>query len=88
MTLPFPGPTLVGPPRRVSGVSAPGQPGDVLTGVVSLDLSTDVVSLTRQLVDIESVSRGEEQLADAVEAALRGLAHLSVTRHQDRKSVV
>jgi succinyl-diaminopimelate desuccinylase len=48
---------------------------------VSLDLSADVVELTRQLVDIESVSLAEEPLADAVEVALRGHPHLEVIRH-------
>ena len=47
---------------------------------MSLDLSTDVVALTEALVDIESVSRGEQAIADAVEAALVGLEHLEVTR--------
>ncbi len=47
----------------------------------SLDLSADVVTLTRQLVDIESVSRNEEQITDAVEAALKACSHLTVTRH-------
>lgn len=46
----------------------------------SIDLSTDVVTLTRQLVDIESVSRDEQVIADAVEAALTSLPHLSVVR--------
>ena len=41
-----------------------------------LDLTADVVTLTRQLVDIESVSRNERAIADAIEAALRALAHL------------
>ncbi|HEX2896041.1 MAG TPA: succinyl-diaminopimelate desuccinylase [Marmoricola sp.] len=45
-----------------------------------LDLSGDVVALTEALVDVESVSRNEQQLADAIEAALRPLAHLEVTR--------
>ena len=45
-----------------------------------LDLSADAVSLTRQLVDIESVSRDERAIADAVEAALRALPHLRVVR--------
>ncbi|MEO9323098.1 succinyl-diaminopimelate desuccinylase [Nocardioides sp. C4-1] len=45
-----------------------------------LDLTTDAVSLTRQLVDIESVSLGEQTIADAVEAALTALPHLTVTR--------
>jgi succinyl-diaminopimelate desuccinylase len=48
--------------------------------VPALDLTADVVSLTRQLVDIESVSLAEEPIADAVEHALRALPHLAVTR--------
>ena len=47
---------------------------------MSLDLSSDVVSLTEALVDIESVSRDEQAIADAVEAALSSVAHLEVTR--------
>lgn len=47
---------------------------------VPLDLTADVVSLTAQLVDIESVSLNEQSIADAVEAALRAYPHLSVTR--------
>ncbi len=50
-------------------------------GPVELNLTADVVALTAQLVDLESVSHHEEAIADAVEAALRPLAHLSVTRH-------
>jgi len=46
-----------------------------------LDLTADAARLTQQLVDIESVSRNELGIADAVEAALQGLAHLAVTRH-------
>jgi succinyl-diaminopimelate desuccinylase len=45
-----------------------------------LDLHADVVTLTRRLCDIESVSRGEQAIADAVEAALVRLDHLEVTR--------
>ncbi|MGZ4781519.1 MAG: succinyl-diaminopimelate desuccinylase [Oryzihumus sp.] len=45
-----------------------------------LDLSTDVVSLTAALCDLESVSGNEHALADAVEEALTALPHLSVTR--------
>ncbi|MBC2932993.1 succinyl-diaminopimelate desuccinylase [Nocardioides sp. zg-1228] len=45
-----------------------------------LDLSADVVTLTRQLVDIPSVSHEEQEIADAVEAALTALPHLTVTR--------
>jgi succinyl-diaminopimelate desuccinylase len=51
------------------------------TPVPSLDLTTDAVDLTVQLVDIESVSRNEQEIADAVEAALRELGHLTVSRH-------
>lgn len=52
-----------------------------MTGMPELDLSTDVVTLTAALVDIESVSRNEQAIADAVETALRTLPHLEVTRH-------
>jgi succinyl-diaminopimelate desuccinylase len=45
-----------------------------------LDLGTDVVTLTAALCDIESVSGTEERIADAIEAALRPLGHLQVTR--------
>src|SRR5688500_1028919 len=45
-----------------------------------LDLGVDAVSLTEALVDIESVSGNEEAIADAVEAALRRLTHLEVSR--------
>jgi succinyl-diaminopimelate desuccinylase len=47
---------------------------------IDLDLTTDVVTLTEQLVDIESVSRNEQAIADAVERALTALGHLEVTR--------
>ncbi len=46
-----------------------------------LDLTTDVVSLTTALVDIESVSRNEKQIADVVFAALQDVSHLTVTRY-------
>ncbi len=45
-----------------------------------LDLTLDPVSLTRSLVDIPSVSGDEGRIADAVEAALRGLRRLEVQR--------
>ncbi|HEY5248258.1 MAG TPA: succinyl-diaminopimelate desuccinylase [Dermatophilaceae bacterium] len=45
-----------------------------------LDLGTDVVALTAVLCDLESVSRDENRIADAVETALRPLRHLQVTR--------
>ena len=48
--------------------------------MTSLDLTADVVTLTEQLVNIESVSGNEQRLADGVESALRGLSHLEVKR--------
>ncbi len=48
---------------------------------MELDLAADVVTLTEQLVNIESVSRNERVIADAVEAALGAVAHLKVSRH-------
>ena len=45
-----------------------------------LDLAADAVTLTEQLVDIQSVSHHEQEIADAVEEALRTLGHLEVTR--------
>src|SRR3954468_11161542 len=47
---------------------------------MDLDLSGDVVALTEALVDVESVSRGEGPLADLIEASVRRLDHLEVTR--------
>ena len=46
----------------------------------SLDLTSDVATLTAAVCDIESVSLGEATLADAVEAALGTLPHLELTR--------
>ena len=51
--------------------------------MASLDLSRDVVSLTADVCDIESVSGNERELADGVEAALRTLPHLRVERDGD-----
>jgi succinyl-diaminopimelate desuccinylase len=51
--------------------------------VPDLDLTADPVELTRTLCDIESVSGNEGPIADAVEAALRRLGHLQVTRDGD-----
>ena len=45
-----------------------------------LDLTADVVTLCAQLVDMESVSRNEQGVADAVESALTALTHLDVVR--------
>ncbi|MDK1476255.1 succinyl-diaminopimelate desuccinylase [Streptomyces sp. 549] len=48
---------------------------------INLDLQQDAARLTAQLVDAPSVSGTEEPLADAVEAALSALPHLSVLRY-------
>ncbi|CUR56737.1 Succinyl-diaminopimelate desuccinylase [metagenome] len=45
-----------------------------------LDLAADVVTLTEELVNTFSVSHHEQEIADAVEGALRALPHLTVTR--------
>ena len=46
----------------------------------ALDPTVDPVSLTQQLVDIESVSGAEQEIADAVETAVRGVDDLEVER--------
>jgi succinyl-diaminopimelate desuccinylase len=53
---------------------------------VDLDLSLSAAELTARLIDIGSVSGSERPLADAIEAALRRLPHLSV--HRDGNAVV
>ena len=45
------------------------------------DLTADTIALLERLVNVESVSRNEQRIADEVEAALRPLAHLDVSRH-------
>lgn len=47
---------------------------------MQLDLTADAVTLTEQLVNIESVSLHEQEIADAVEEALGALPHLTVER--------
>ena len=49
----------------------------------ALNLTGDVVELTRAICDIESVSANEKALADAIESALRAYPHLQVTRDGD-----
>jgi succinyl-diaminopimelate desuccinylase len=49
--------------------------------MTKLDLTMSGPNLTAALVDISSVSGTEQELADAVEAALTGCAHLTVSRH-------
>src|SRR5690348_3727954 len=48
-----------------------------------LDLGGDLVTLLRQLVDIESVSGNERAIADAVESSLGAYDHLEVRRDED-----
>lgn len=48
-----------------------------------LDLSATSTEITRAVCDIESVSGNERALADAIEQALGGLAHLEVIRDGD-----
>ncbi|MET7134419.1 succinyl-diaminopimelate desuccinylase [Cellulosimicrobium sp. MI9406] len=48
-----------------------------------LDLRGDLVALFRAVCDVPSVSGDERALADAVEAALRTVAHLEVVRDGD-----
>lgn len=50
---------------------------------MSLDPRGDLVALFRAVVDIESVSGNERALADAVQHALSGHAHLEVLRDGD-----
>ena len=47
---------------------------------MALDLGVDTVQLTEDLVNIESVSGHEQEIADALEAALREVDHLEVQR--------
>lgn len=50
---------------------------------MSLHPTGDLVALFRQVVDVESVSGDERELADLVEAALRSSPHLRVIRDGD-----
>lgn len=45
-----------------------------------MDAAGDIVELTRALVDIESVSHNEQQIADTIAAALADAPHLELTR--------
>ena len=53
---------------------------------MELDLSLAAPDLTAQLVDAESVSGNEKPLADAIDAALRRLPHLTV--HRDGNALI
>ncbi len=48
-----------------------------------LNLEADVVELTRDVCDIESVSGNETALANAIESALKNYSHLEVIRDGD-----
>ncbi len=50
---------------------------------ITLNLQKDVVELTRNICDIESVSGNERELADAIEQALCAYSHLEVIRDGD-----
>ena len=50
---------------------------------MTLDARGDLAELFRAIVDIESVSGNERELADQIEGVLRGCAHLSVVRDGD-----
>ncbi|MDF1487652.1 succinyl-diaminopimelate desuccinylase [Tessaracoccus caeni] len=50
---------------------------------MSLDVEAGLVALLQQIVDIESVSGNERELADAVELTLRSHPHLDVERDGD-----
>lgn len=54
-----------------------------MTNPLTPPLLADPVALTQALVDIESVSGNEKQIADCVEQVLRAAGHLSVDRHRN-----
>ena len=66
-------------PGQEARPRGPPEPGPY-AGRVDLDLDRAGAALTAQLVDVPSVSGEEGPLADAIERALRPLAHLSVRR--------
>ena len=49
--------------------------------MLTAEILADPVELTRALVDVESVSGSEDEIAGQVETALAGTAHLTVVRH-------
>src|SRR5215218_5398444 len=52
----------------------------MVPSVPTLDLEEDPITLLRALIDIESVSGHETEIANAIEAALRPYQHLAVVR--------
>src|SRR4051795_12126860 len=65
---------------RGGGQEAPSSRLRTVSDLPPLDLSADVLTLTRALVDVPSVSGDEKPLTDLVEAALRALGGLEVER--------
>jgi succinyl-diaminopimelate desuccinylase len=53
----------------------------IVANPLTPDVLADPVALTRALVDIESVSRNETEIADRVEEVLRAVPHLSTFRY-------
>lgn len=53
----------------------------IVANPLSPEIVADPVELTRALVDIESVSRNEKEIADCVEEVLHAVPHLSTYRH-------
>src|SRR5215218_8369881 len=68
------------PPDSLSGMPSTPQTTDLASTAAALDLSADVTTLTAAVCDLESVSHHEQALADAIEATLRPLRHLEVSR--------
>ncbi len=58
-------------------------PSPTMENPLTPEVLADPVALTRALVDIESVSLNEKEIADWVEAVLRSAGHLSVQRHSN-----
>lgn len=62
---------------QTAGQTAPPVPS---VPAIRLDVDGDLTALFRAVCDVPSVSGDERALADAIEAALRPLAHLDVVR--------
>ncbi len=65
---------------QTTGQTAPPVPSVPSAPAIQLDLDGDLVALFRAVCDVPSVSGDEKALADAIETALRPLAHLDVVR--------
>src|SRR4051812_3787191 len=72
---------VLGPPPGQDEHPHPAAPiADAPVAHFPAEVLADPIELTRALCDIESVSGNEQEITDAVEAALRTAAHLSVDR--------